>query len=752
MSLVAAGSIGGPEVAIILVGLIIPLAGGLIFGFVCRSIAGRKGYSPGGGFCLGFFLGVIGLIICLARVDRSLQYPPGAFPSPPNPAAAPFGSIPPMSPRPPAPPGASARTTAIALALGVSVVMLLAAIFEPDWPFVYWTRWTARLLALGGIGAGTAALITRHRLAIAGGLGAAAAVTVLSTIAIGPGFELVGWALILVLAIAALLAALVLWVVAGRTDPVSRGYPFAPITVALAYAATSALPAFDRENAAGWTIAVAIVVLACLGRGRFAPTAAGVIGLGLVAWWIEEPVFRYGGRDPLELIAAAILVLGSIFLVAASSTLPDARPVRRMSGANWNGVPQSSFAPSAATPTPVMGAAPAAYLTAVAGGAVGPVVDDATIVRPPPQPTWSTPLPPLPTAGGGPAPPPVGPGTGSLSAYNPAASPRAAFQPAAFSPVADSWADPRPGWAHPPARAAGSLTAAQIGDRADASPWWIVLVLFGLVSGVAPFVPFTETRYTLEFADAVPYLVVAAATVVAGILVAAGYVSAYAAAAGLAGVWGVLMVYVVWSIVDIMRWVNEFDADIPIGPGLFLFAASAVLGLLSLIPALAHAFSQAGRPDARRAHPLLGAAVAAGATMLIVDIVRPEYGVSPFSFDTQLSVYIGALVALIGISALLALGLRTGAAHAIAVGVLLLPAATVLENAVTTYPRFDPLSAWGTAIAGSAAAIGVATASERAMRRGRERVRVAAGGAGIAVAGVVVMVSPVIVGLIRTAG
>jgi len=44
---------------------------GLIFGFITRSIARKKGYSHG--FVWGFFLGVIGLLVNVFRPDRNAQ-------------------------------------------------------------------------------------------------------------------------------------------------------------------------------------------------------------------------------------------------------------------------------------------------------------------------------------------------------------------------------------------------------------------------------------------------------------------------------------------------------------------------------------------------------------------------------------------------------------------------------------------------------------------------------------------------------
>ena len=45
--------------------MIISVIIGIVCGFVCKSQAANKGYSEAAFFCLGFFLGVIGLVIAL---------------------------------------------------------------------------------------------------------------------------------------------------------------------------------------------------------------------------------------------------------------------------------------------------------------------------------------------------------------------------------------------------------------------------------------------------------------------------------------------------------------------------------------------------------------------------------------------------------------------------------------------------------------------------------------------------------------
>ena len=56
-----------------------------VLGFVCMSIMKKKGYDmPAAWFCCGFFLGVIGLVICLVMQDKTKQMPPynnGQYPN-----------------------------------------------------------------------------------------------------------------------------------------------------------------------------------------------------------------------------------------------------------------------------------------------------------------------------------------------------------------------------------------------------------------------------------------------------------------------------------------------------------------------------------------------------------------------------------------------------------------------------------------------------------------------------------------------
>lgn len=44
--------------------ILLQLAMGVLFGFICKGVYERKGRKPGWGFAIGFFLGLVGLIIC----------------------------------------------------------------------------------------------------------------------------------------------------------------------------------------------------------------------------------------------------------------------------------------------------------------------------------------------------------------------------------------------------------------------------------------------------------------------------------------------------------------------------------------------------------------------------------------------------------------------------------------------------------------------------------------------------------------
>lgn len=65
----------------------------VVLGFVCMNIMKKKGYDTlAGWFCCGFFLGIIGLVICLCIEDKTKQIPPSPFDQYVNP---PFQNQPP---------------------------------------------------------------------------------------------------------------------------------------------------------------------------------------------------------------------------------------------------------------------------------------------------------------------------------------------------------------------------------------------------------------------------------------------------------------------------------------------------------------------------------------------------------------------------------------------------------------------------------------------------------------------------------
>ena len=70
-------------VAVLLVPVVIGFAIAIGFGFWGKSILENKGRSGASGFCLGFFLGFIGLIICaLLQAEPSRRPNPHGFASP----------------------------------------------------------------------------------------------------------------------------------------------------------------------------------------------------------------------------------------------------------------------------------------------------------------------------------------------------------------------------------------------------------------------------------------------------------------------------------------------------------------------------------------------------------------------------------------------------------------------------------------------------------------------------------------------
>jgi len=710
--------------------LVFSLVVALVLGFVCRSIMRKKGRSGAGGFCLGFFLGLIGLVICLALSDVGrlvVAVPAGQYPAgyavqlaPPQPIQ--------QRPREPVVPMARWSCIAALVAVVVSVLAFVAGdgYYGENFLIVVIAAWIA------AVACGVVFLATSAPAALHGCLGAVAGAGVIVAQPIGSRY---GWGVLTLMAVLLAGGALALCVAGARSAPVTKGYPFAGLSAALAFVVLAAQPAIDAKATLGWVLASAIVILACLQRGRWGPLVPLAIGITSVAWYLEQRVrWRWWGVSALELIAGALLLLGSVYLLAAATGLRS-RP--RPPAART--VPAAAFrAPTAAAP-PMPFAAPTAHATPTAHAA--PAGDDATVVRP--RAGSGLALPPLPGAGG----------TGA--AFAPPPTPAAAPTPAAvpptaanqgYAPVPALFEPAGPAVAHPPA-ATGRDPASrrQPGDRPLASPWSMLLVLVGALTLIAPFVPFTSEPYSPDFVSALPFVVIGAAAVIAGIAAAFGYVSAYAAAAGLTASWGTLMVLVVWTIVDLIRWANDLDVSIDIGPGLVLFAASAVLGVIVIIPATVFAL----RAGSRRAHPILGLLVAGGMGLVVADVVRPHSGFAALDGPTESDVTVVAFVAVMVIAALLALFVRSGAAHAIAFGALLLPAATVLQGAVDERVDFDPLTAWGVLLAGVAAAIGVATASERTMRRGRGTVRLPAGGVAVAVAGLAVMLTPTAIGAIR---
>lgn len=72
---------------------IIGLVTGFVCGFVCMNIMKKKGYTDTGvWFCVGCFLNVIGLIVCICLEDKTRRMPQGCeqYP-PPYPQYPPYG-------------------------------------------------------------------------------------------------------------------------------------------------------------------------------------------------------------------------------------------------------------------------------------------------------------------------------------------------------------------------------------------------------------------------------------------------------------------------------------------------------------------------------------------------------------------------------------------------------------------------------------------------------------------------------------
>ena len=69
----SSSSVYGAMMTTYIVAGIIGLIAGVAFGYFSGKIAAKKGYSFGGFFALGFFLGVIGLVIALVISDKTLS-------------------------------------------------------------------------------------------------------------------------------------------------------------------------------------------------------------------------------------------------------------------------------------------------------------------------------------------------------------------------------------------------------------------------------------------------------------------------------------------------------------------------------------------------------------------------------------------------------------------------------------------------------------------------------------------------------
>jgi tellurite resistance protein TehA-like permease len=59
--------------------IILLFFGAIFFGIICSSIGAKRNIGSAGGFFLGFFLGLIGLIIVLCSARKAV-FPPPFFP------------------------------------------------------------------------------------------------------------------------------------------------------------------------------------------------------------------------------------------------------------------------------------------------------------------------------------------------------------------------------------------------------------------------------------------------------------------------------------------------------------------------------------------------------------------------------------------------------------------------------------------------------------------------------------------------
>lgn len=82
LSLAAAESGSSTTAIVVNVAILILVPVGLLvgLGFACRAILAGKGRSPAAGFCLGCFLGLIGLLIAVCLSDQRPPMPTYAAP------------------------------------------------------------------------------------------------------------------------------------------------------------------------------------------------------------------------------------------------------------------------------------------------------------------------------------------------------------------------------------------------------------------------------------------------------------------------------------------------------------------------------------------------------------------------------------------------------------------------------------------------------------------------------------------------